>query len=696
MPHFEGMDPTLFAVASVLVKVTLVLGLAAVASLALSRSSAAARHAVWTIAVGALFALPVAQVLLPQLHVPGWIRTEPALDRPASSTDPAGLPHLEETGALVVTRPGSSVNGTENRTAPSPADRPVDPLQIAGLVWSVGAALVLLRVWMDRRSLRRVEREALETNDAEWTTLIAGIAERLRVRRPVRLLCGPPGTAPMTWGTLRPVVLLPRDAETWSNEDRTAVLLHEVSHVKRLDCLTQDLSWIACTIYWFHPAVWLAAHRMRVERERACDDLVLESGTTASKYAAQLIRVVRSTRPFGSWLGAPAPSTADRSRLEERIRAILDGNVDRRAPRARFRVAVLGIALGIALPLAALAPAQVPPAGAMEEGASAPSKEPYPGPTSVPGPGSSLESKWTRAVASARGKSVWIAFGISLPPTKETYWSDSEGRHFDEIGRGGRTLAEKYGFKDSDAVFLFRIPRERSSADVPFDRIAIRSGSLAHEDGGIEVVSIGTPGAQESFDLILGFFEKLPDDPRARVTVTALSLHQVDEATPVLLRILEGKRSEEVRAQAAEGLARHPGPRALQSLVAHARADRAQQVRREAAEAVGDIPYEPATDALIDLARTLDDEQVRAEAVESLAMRPVKQVLPVLVALSGEDPSESVRCEAVETLGDLPDRAGLPALRRIVRDSPSERVRNEAFETLNDMAERSKREAARE
>lgn len=673
MPYLEGLDPTLFAVANVLVKVTLVLGLATIATLLLSRSSAAARHAVWAIAVGAVFVLPAAQLFLPELHIPGWTRTGPGPGVP--SAVPA-LPHRESAPAVTIS---GTVEGEEKHTPASSTNRRFGAPEVAALLWSIGATLVLLRFLMDRRALARATRDASVTHDPKWTHWIATTAERLHVRRPIRLLLGPPGMAPMTWGTFRPVVLLPRDAEAWSDEDRRMVLLHEIAHVRRLDCLTQDASRIACMLYWFHPAVWFAAYRMRIERERACDDLVIESGATATGYAAQLVRVVRSTRPLGSWLGASAPSTADRSRLEERIRAILDGNVDRRSLRPRFRAAALGLALMIALPLAALAPA--PHADARDKA----------GPASAQSQASSLNQQWAQAVASARQKTIWIAFAIpSQPDTKETYWSDSEEGHFDEIGHGGKTLAQKYGFQDKDAVFLFRIPRGRNDAAVPFDRIAIRSGKLAHVDSGHEVVNLGRPEAKESFHLIRGFFQNLPDDARARVAVTALSLHQVDEAGPLVRQILDGNRAGDVRAQAAEGLARFPGAPALQSLVTHARRDRAPDVRREAAEAVGDLEYEPATDALIDLARTLDDENVKAEAVESLAMRPVNRVLPVLIEISDKDPSERVRCEAVETLGDLPDRAGLPALRAIVKDSPDERVRNEAFETLNDMVERAK------
>ena len=80
---------------------------------------------------------------------------------------------------------------------------------------------------------------------------------------------------PMAFGTRRPAILIPAVADTWPDDRRRAVMLHELAHVARYDCLTQSLAFAACTIYWFHPGRVVGcaapAHRARARLRRPRD-----------------------------------------------------------------------------------------------------------------------------------------------------------------------------------------------------------------------------------------------------------------------------------------------------------------------------------------------------------------------------------------------------------------------------------------
>ena len=137
-------------------------------------------------------------------------------------------------------------------------------------VWSVGVFLSGVPVLLGMLSLRRVARESTPVTDQAMLRLARRLAARIGLRRPVRLVLSPRREIPMTWGVLRPVILLPADAAGWSEERLTMALLHELAHVKRWDCLTQLVARAACAVYWFNPLSWLALARVRREQEQAC------------------------------------------------------------------------------------------------------------------------------------------------------------------------------------------------------------------------------------------------------------------------------------------------------------------------------------------------------------------------------------------------------------------------------------------
>jgi hypothetical protein len=218
-------------------------------------------------------------------------------------------------------------------------------------VWLVGVVAVLVLLLLRGMiGVRRLARTATPMRDPEWLRLAAECGAVVGVRRHVRVLRGAAATTPLTWGLLRPTILVPADADAWPVAHRRAALLHELTHVRRADCLVQRLAWVACALFWFHPGVWWCARRLWLERERACDDQVLAAGTRPSVYAECLLRIADAVRRGGSGSGVPAnaiaavsATTGRPSRLHARLDAVLDDRVVRRAPSGVRRATVLGV-----------------------------------------------------------------------------------------------------------------------------------------------------------------------------------------------------------------------------------------------------------------------------------------------------------------------------------------------------------------
>jgi beta-lactamase regulating signal transducer with metallopeptidase domain len=338
------MSPLAFPdILGLVIRTTAVLLVALCATTLLRRSSAATRHLVWTVALAGVLVLPLLERV-----VPAWrIVPVPAELAPAA---PVAAPALAE--APVAEQQAPVLAARES----APAQKRIDWMLWAVGIWAVGGILLFARLLYGVLRIWWVERRSSELADARWTSLTDGLARRLRLRRMVTLLRGEHASVPMTWGIVRPVVLLPAEADDWSEERRTVVLAHELAHIRRWDALTQWIAHLAVAVHWYNPLVWAAARRLRQEREQACDDAVLALGARPAEYADHLLDIVRS---LGNASGpAAALAMARRSQFEGRLLAILDAAVPRTGVGRAVVLGTLAAGAACIVPLAALSPAQ--------------------------------------------------------------------------------------------------------------------------------------------------------------------------------------------------------------------------------------------------------------------------------------------------------------------------------------------------
>ena len=324
-------------------KAAVVLALTWTVATAMRRASASARHMVWAIGLVATLALPLVRVVGPTWNVSVPESAWPAAAAPvvADPLTPVPVPETTAPRARVAVVPGpgpgpeTATQGLGSQETASASSLPLGfGLWDLGLgIWALGAFVLLARLVYGVARARRIAAQATDVEDDSWLMAFDAAAAALEIDRRVALRQTAATSVPVACGIWRPSILLPADALTWSEERRAVVLLHELAHVRRRDCLVQAVAQLTVALHWMNPLAHLALARLRAEQERACDDLVLEAGTDAPVYADHLFEIARSFRAPS----APAWATlamARPSQLEGRLMAILDERLNR-APLAR-------------------------------------------------------------------------------------------------------------------------------------------------------------------------------------------------------------------------------------------------------------------------------------------------------------------------------------------------------------------------
>jgi len=301
---------------------------AALLTLVLRRNAARYRYWVWMAAsVKLLIPLSVLMSVGGQL---AQKNTSATLTQPSSyyAMDVASQPF---TFPPVVTPAVLSAKGTTY------VDRVMRSLPAAPYpVWMAGAAVVLMLWWKRWRSVAATLREAPEAVEGREFEVL----HRLRPEG-VRLAISEEALEPGIFGIFQPVLVWPRAfSEHLDDAQMEAILAHEICHVRRRDNLAAALHMVVEAVFWFHPMVWWLGTRLIEERERACDEAVVELGNQPRVYAESILKAC--TFCVESSLACVAGITG--ARLKARIvRIMTDGVADSLSMSRRVFFAVAGV-----------------------------------------------------------------------------------------------------------------------------------------------------------------------------------------------------------------------------------------------------------------------------------------------------------------------------------------------------------------
>jgi HEAT repeat protein/beta-lactamase regulating signal transducer with metallopeptidase domain len=654
-----GFGTSWMAVADAVAKATIVFLTAGLASFLLRGRSAAMRHMVWTLALVGVLVLPALSIALPR-----WQLDLVTIESASSSQLPASGSQLPASSSPL------SASSAFVRTPASTRTLVSLPATLFG-VWMIGALLIVGRLVAGVLAVQWMSRRTQLVLDAPWLEQAKSLAAELGISSRIVFLRSRGAAMPMAWGLLRPAVLMPAAADHWPAERLRIVLLHELAHVKRRDCLTHMLAQLSCALHWFNPLAWIAARHVRTERERACDDLVLAAGTRGPDYADQLIEIARVMRAgrFPAVLAGASLAMAHRSELEGRLMAILDPSVPRAGlSRLRTSAATTIFALAV-LPLASVQPwkfaAAEQPQGAPQTVAqTAPAADP------VPTPGTAQDRRSHRAeeraahvteTAVESGVHGAVASGVASS-VRSTVTSSVQSNVASAVATGVQTALEHLDVGTIDAIVN---PHLNVQTD---NRHTQRTATDAQGKADPRTVAALTAALKDS-----------DKDVRETAMHALVQLRDPGIFDPLVQALSDG--SPDVREQAAFGLGQLRDRRAVDPLI-NALKDQNADVREQAAFALGQLRDRAAVPGLSGVLKDVDAD-VREQAVFALGqIRDASSVDAIVTAV--HDTKADVRQQAVFALGQIRDRRAVEPLISALKDTDAD-VREQAAFALGQL-----------
>jgi beta-lactamase regulating signal transducer with metallopeptidase domain len=306
--------------------------------------SAGERSLVAHVGLLALLALPVATLALPQWQpLPASWAVGAAPVIAAGEIANRAAPAIVRTPIASTTSDGAEAAGLVPATFPAVAD-------IAVFLYALPLALLFGVMLLAVVRLFAMRGRADVLVEGSWLSALAEAQRRMGFKHGTALLVSNELRSPISWGLLRPtIVLSPKAVEAVGEAE--AIIAHELAHVARLDWAKLLASRVACAVFWFNPLVWMLARESHQLREEAADDAVLMADIDGPDYATLLVGAARHDNQ-GALLAAHGVAPG-KSSLKRRITRVLDASLKRGPASASWVLMTLVIVAGVTAPLAA-------------------------------------------------------------------------------------------------------------------------------------------------------------------------------------------------------------------------------------------------------------------------------------------------------------------------------------------------------
>jgi bla regulator protein blaR1 len=214
-------------------------------------------------------------------------------------------------------------------------------------LWMLGVMLLSIYHIIGWNKTRQLTRVGTQPLPQKWQERFSNLCNVIGIKHQIQIVKSSLVQMPCVIGWIKPVVLLPLQVFTGLNDDQLEmVIIHELAHVRRIDCLVNYLQAAAETLMYFNPAVWWISKQIRTERELCCDDLAVKVSGNKLLYAKALVNLeeMRQIEPAFA-LGIDGSSS-----LLQRIRRLGGQSMKRHTSFSIFKLTGI-IALVIMLTL---------------------------------------------------------------------------------------------------------------------------------------------------------------------------------------------------------------------------------------------------------------------------------------------------------------------------------------------------------
>jgi bla regulator protein BlaR1 len=182
-------------------------------------------------------------------------------------------------------------------------------------LWILGVSILLTRMFIGLVYTKHLKSAGTFLAPIEAEEILKDLAVRMKVKDAIALFESNKISSPLTIGWLKPVILFPVGMiNGLSPAQVEAILAHELAHILRKDYILNILQSFVEVLFFFHPAVWAISHRVRVERENACDDMALDhcEGKLVLAHALAEVATFQSKPAFAMAFGARKYTLLDR------------------------------------------------------------------------------------------------------------------------------------------------------------------------------------------------------------------------------------------------------------------------------------------------------------------------------------------------------------------------------------------------